>query len=72
MPESPSSPTAAHQTTANSLLSHADSGGDGAAHGDSCRGASGEIWQSVLHKQVRPSCCLRPASSNTCGETNSP
>ncbi|XP_026221834.1 forkhead box protein P2-like [Anabas testudineus] len=53
MPESPLSPTAARQTPASSLLSHTDNGaGERVANGDSCRGVSGENWQSLQHKQV--------------------
>nr|XP_019934175.1 PREDICTED: forkhead box protein P2-like [Paralichthys olivaceus] len=54
MPESPLSPTAARQTpAASSLLSHTDnSAAERVANGDSCRGVSGENWQSLHHKQV--------------------
>ncbi|XP_060933248.1 forkhead box protein P2-like [Limanda limanda] len=54
MPESPLSPTAARQTpAASSLLSHTDnSAAETVVNGDSCRGVSGENWQSLHHKQV--------------------
>ncbi|XP_024865985.1 forkhead box protein P2 [Kryptolebias marmoratus] len=46
MPESPLSPTAARQAPASGLLSHTGT------PGDSCRGASVDAWQSLVHKQV--------------------
>ncbi|KAM4554475.1 forkhead box protein P2-like [Fundulus diaphanus] len=53
MPESPLSPSAARQTPASSLLSHADVGaGEKAANGDSSSRLRVQNCQSLLHKQV--------------------
>uniref|UniRef100_A0A3Q2PLY5 Forkhead box protein P2-like n=1 Tax=Fundulus heteroclitus TaxID=8078 RepID=A0A3Q2PLY5_FUNHE len=53
MPESPLSPSAARQTPASSLLSHADVGaGEKAANGDSSSRLRAQNCQSLLHKQV--------------------